>query len=104
MIGRQAEAKVRLIRNKLLGLYDGDIEIGKDLTLEDIIDRIGVRLVKAKRTEYVQQQMEKEMSHYPPRVPQVKQNNEYLHKMEDVRRSYQDPRHPTNQILHEQKH
>lgn len=41
---------MRLIRNRLLGLYDGDIE-NRDLHIEDIIDRIYVRLSKAKQQE-----------------------------------------------------
>jgi len=38
-IARIGEAKVRLIRNRLLGLYDGDVE-NCELQIEDIIDRI----------------------------------------------------------------
>ena len=44
-IGRIGEAKVRLIKNRLLSLYDGDVE-KNDIPIEDIIDRIQVRLSK----------------------------------------------------------
>ena len=43
-VGRVAEAKVRLIRSKLLTLYDGDLDVGRELGIEEVIDRISVRL------------------------------------------------------------
>lgn len=44
-ISRVAEAKVRLIRNKLLSLYDGELEKGKkEPSIEEIIDRLTLRL------------------------------------------------------------
>jgi hypothetical protein len=47
-ISRVAEAKVRLIRNKLLGLYDGgDLEKGiKEPSIEEIIEHLTFRLQK----------------------------------------------------------
>ena len=45
-IGRLTEAKIRMIKSKLLGLYDGDFEAGKELPVEDIIERISIRLAK----------------------------------------------------------
>jgi hypothetical protein len=53
-VARLAEAKVRLLRNKLLGLYDGDFDVGRELPLEEIVDRIGIRLANAKRVEFIQ--------------------------------------------------
>ena len=45
-LSQLAEAKIRLIKNRLLGLYDGDIELGRELPIEDIIDRIASRITR----------------------------------------------------------
>lgn len=52
-MARLAEAKVKMVRNKLLTLYDGDFEISKELPLDEIVDRIAVRLANAKRVEFI---------------------------------------------------
>jgi mevalonate kinase len=44
-IGRLAEAKIRLIMNKLLSLYDGNFD--GDIGVEEIIDKIAIRLTKS---------------------------------------------------------
>ena len=50
-MGRLTEAKIRMIKSKLLGIYEGDFEAGKELSVEDIIERIGISLAKFKRDE-----------------------------------------------------
>ena len=43
---KSGEAKIRLVRNKLLTLYEGDIYQISDIATEDIIDGIASRLSK----------------------------------------------------------
>jgi hypothetical protein len=43
---KAGEAKIRLVRNKLLTLYEGDIDQISDIATEDIIDGIASRLSK----------------------------------------------------------
>lgn len=43
---KSGEAKIRLVRNKLLTLYEGDIDQISDIATEDIIDGIASRLSK----------------------------------------------------------
>lgn len=39
-----AETKIKIVRAKLISLYDGNIERAQDLTIEEILDHIAFRL------------------------------------------------------------
>ena len=41
---KMSEAKVRLIKNKLIGLYEGNIEIAKNQSIEEVIENISQRI------------------------------------------------------------
>jgi hypothetical protein len=43
-VTRLSEAKIRLIRTKLLTLYDGDINKAQEVSIEEIIERLVLRL------------------------------------------------------------
>jgi hypothetical protein len=43
-ISRHAEAKLKIIKNKLITLYDGNLEMARDLSLDEIIDHVAFRL------------------------------------------------------------
>jgi len=49
-VTKAQETKIRLIRNKLLTLYDGDIERAREYAVEELIDKIHFRLSKFKNT------------------------------------------------------
>lgn len=43
-VKKTSETKIRLIRNKLLTLYDGDIDRAREYAIEELVDRIHTRL------------------------------------------------------------
>ena len=46
---RVSETKIRMIRSKLLTLYDGDVERVRELAVEELIDKIISRLSRFNR-------------------------------------------------------
>lgn len=41
------ETKIKIIKTKLIGMYDGDLEQAKKLSVEEVIDHISFRLSQA---------------------------------------------------------
>jgi hypothetical protein len=39
-----AETKVKIIKNKLITLYDGNIDIARDLSTDELIDHVAFRI------------------------------------------------------------
>lgn len=48
-VTRVSETKIRMIRSKLLTLYDGDVERVRELAVEELIDKIISRLSRFNR-------------------------------------------------------
>lgn len=48
-VTRVNETKIRMIRSKLLTLYDGDVERVRELAVEELIDKIHSRLSRFNR-------------------------------------------------------
>lgn len=40
------ETKIKIIKTKLIALYDGNIDLAKNLSIEEIIDHVSFRLNK----------------------------------------------------------
>lgn len=54
-ITRLSEAKIRLIRTKLLTLYDGDINKAQEVSIEEIIERLVLRLQPPRNNKFDQE-------------------------------------------------
>jgi hypothetical protein len=48
-VTRVQDTKIRLIRSKLLTLYDGDVERVRELAVEELIEKIHCRLSRFNR-------------------------------------------------------
>lgn len=48
-VTRVHDTKIRMVRSKLLSLYDGDIERVRELAVEELIEKIHSRLSRFKR-------------------------------------------------------
>lgn len=45
-ISRSSEARVKIIKSKLITLYDGNLDLAKDLSIDEIIDHVAFRLAQ----------------------------------------------------------
>ena len=48
-VSRVNDAKIRMVRSKLLTLYDGDVDRVRELAVEELIEKIHARLSRFKR-------------------------------------------------------
>ena len=48
-VSRVNDTKIRMVRSKLLTLYDGDVERVRELAVEELIEKIHARLSRFKR-------------------------------------------------------
>jgi hypothetical protein len=48
-VSRVNDTKIRMVRSKLLTLYDGDVERVRELAVEELIEKIHARLSRSKR-------------------------------------------------------
>ena len=57
-VSKVNETKIRLIRNKLLSLYEGDVEKARNYAVEELIDKIHSRLSRFKNTNQAYRSMD----------------------------------------------